>query len=199
MKHINRMLVGVGVLGVTPTVVADFALTNLDLDGAVIPGGGTVQGWEFKANDDITVTHLGLADMGLDGFMTDHPIGLFDLTTMSLLTSGVMSAGAGDPLIDEFRYVDTSDVTLMVGRAYVIAYYSDQDFSDAYFRNATFDVDPAITYVQGRFENLGSGLSLPGIGTDETRIGPNFQFVPAPPVLVLFGIAGLGVRRRRRG
>ena len=117
-----------------------------------------------------------------DGFDIAHPIGLFDLADNLLLTSGTMSAGVGDPLIDEFRYIDTPDIGLTAGRTYVISYYSATDNNDLVITMfATFDVNRAITYVQGRW-GKSTGLAIPSNGTSCTRIGPNFQFVPAPPV-----------------
>ena len=199
MKFTIRMFVGALVLGLTQAATADFALTNLGPErGGGTPAADSAHGWQFLANESITVTHLGLFDLDGDGFDISHPIGLFDLASMDLLTSGTMSAGVGDPLIDEFRYIDTPDVTLEAGRTYVISYYSATSNDDWVITNATFDVNSAITYVQGRWGDA-NALEIPANATGDTRIGPNFQFIPAPAAaLPLLAAGGLLVSRRRR-
>ena len=92
------------------------------------PGGVAVRdsmhGWEFTAYKSIFVTHLGLFDDNDDGLRLDYPIGLFAVDPPQLLVSGTVHAGTEDTLIDRFRYVDTPDLRLHVGREYLIAYHT---------------------------------------------------------------------------
>lgn len=200
-------------LCVVATVVTfGFASSAVAADPILTITGGTggdpfadsSHGWEFTANVSIIVTDLGLFDDSADGMDINHPIGIFRLSDSALLTSGTISAGTGDILIDSFRYVDTPDITLDIGEAYVIAYYSASFSSDLVITSATgLMVDPVITYGPSRrFESASGGLVLPANIISADRIGPNFQFTPIPEptslVLCGLGIVGIVLMRRRQ-
>jgi hypothetical protein len=174
------------------------------------PSAGTNQGWHFRANQAIRVTHLGLLDQnedtwGLsgDGLDLAHPIGLWRVKDAALLTSGTLSAGTGDLLLDHFRYVDTPDITLASGEEYIIAFFSGDSGGDFMITEPdNLVIDPAITLMGMRFNSAG-GLAMPvGSGPFAAVFGPNFQYesmaVPAPGAIFLgaFGVAL--VRRMRR-
>jgi hypothetical protein len=140
----------------------------------------------------------------------DYPIGLYRLSDSKLLTTGLVHAGVGDTLIERFRYVDTPDVRLEVGRDYVIAWYTtgasmggvDWMFSAL---PTVFAIDPVITRsphtrVQLPFMSSG-GLAMPTLIATDHKVGPNFLFVPEPSAVVVGAIAGFGLllRRTRHG
>ncbi len=192
---------------VTSTAVAFMMVAPAHADVAVsitggtggTPGADTVHGWEFTVNTNIILTHLGLYDDGLDGFIHDHDIGLFRLSDSALLASGTMSAGTGDPLIDNFRYIDVADVPLVTTENYVLSYYTTTGSGDFVVTDATGEVfAPEVNWISGRWGVGAGGLIIPPNSTGADRYGPNFQFVPAPGVICLFAIAGLAARRRRR-
>jgi len=164
----------------------------------------TSHGWQFTANSPIVVTHLGFLDSGEDGFAIDYPIGLYRASDSTLLSSGVISAGAGDTLIDRFRYVDTPDITLVAGEEYVMAWYALERIpSDEFFsvQSITLSVDPVITYNPLRLFQLNTGgLVMPTNSTTDHRIGPNFLFLipePTTAALLLTFIVPSVIRRHR--
>lgn len=167
------------------------------------PGGRTLldstHGWQFRANASIVVTHLGLFDYNDDGLGNDYPIGIFDLDTAILLTSGVVHAGIADSLIERFRYVDTPDIRLTIGEEYVIAWYTPTTpplVLDRHFTtDGEFPTSPAITRTaHSLFKGTTGGLTLPVFSDgDDHRVGPNFLFVPEPSTLVLVMMASLGL------
>ena len=192
---------------VISTAIAFMMVAPAHADIAVSITGGTggtpvadsVQGWEFTVNTNILLTHLGLYDLDLDGFILAHDIGLFRVSDGALLASGTMSAGTGDPLIDNFRYIDVVDVPLVTGENYVLSYYSATGSGDFVVTNGEGEVfAPEINWVTGRWGAGAGGLILPPNSTGDDRYGPNFQFVPTPGAIFLFAVAGLAARRRRR-
>lgn len=201
-----RKIAGVGVVVCAALLAlgqSARAGTAIGLDGgtAAPMGGTTNHGWQFTANENITLTLLGLWDDDNDGMDIEHPVGLWEFNSGTLLTSGVISAGTGDLLIDHFRYVDVPDVDLLAGVSYVVGFYtpSTNDDKMVYASPVGLVVDPAITYVQARYGGNGS-LLMPGPSTTTTycRFGPNFQFVPEPGTLVLL-LGGSLLLARRRG
>jgi hypothetical protein len=187
-------------------VAVDFNISTSQWGGMV---AGSNHGWQFTANQSITVTHLGLYDEWPDGFSIDHPIGLWRLNDGSLLASGTMSAGTGDTLTDHFRYIDIPDVQLSVGMDYVVGFYSAFECSNEMIIKADgLQVNPAISLVVGRYD-VGGQFQMPAnpIPTegenpwdpppDPDRFGPNFLFeVPEPYTLILLGIGGIFLRKR---
>jgi hypothetical protein len=169
------------------------------------PANGEILGWQFTANQPITITNLGLYDDDSNGFVFSYQVGLFRVTDGALLTSGAISAGTSDPLINRFRYVDVVDATLTAGQDYVVAFQSThtQEFVDAMIESWDVrTVDPAITLGYGRFQANGS-FSMPE-NVDARGVyfvGPNAMFttIPIPAALWLLGSAlgVLGVMRRR--
>lgn len=187
------------VCGLSAWAAADVAVSLDGTGGGGTPIGLSIHGWAFTVNDPITVTHLGLYDRDEDGFADDHPIGLWRRSDAALLASGTMSAGAGDPLILNFRYIDTPDVALTVGEAYVLGYYSATDTADfVIVAPNNLVVTPEITKDSGGLFEVGfPALAMPTRATSD-RFGPNFQFVPEPTTIGLLGLGALLMLRRRR-
>ncbi|MHC4219833.1 MAG: hypothetical protein ACYSU7_15435 [Planctomycetota bacterium] len=203
------LVVSAGILAARPGL-ADIAVNIAPgaLD-SIFPAAGTTHGWQFTVNVPIEVTHLGLYDRFQDGFLIDHPIGLWDQQG-AILAQDVMSAGAGDLLIDNFRFVDIVDITtgesvvLTPGITYTAGFYSESfNQSDGMVVfHGSHTIHPAINYVGFGVAEFTDGLQMP-IDPDADgfhRWGPNLQFtvVPGPAAAWLFAVGLVPVRRRRR-
>lgn len=180
------------------------ALSTVSSGSGGTPVANTIHGWEFTPTVPLKVTHLGLWDEPPTGIQHQHPIALFRVNDSSLLSSGVIQVGLGDLLLDSFRYVDTPDVTLAAGTAYVVSYFSAIGSGDFVITSGSYEVNPAITYGLGRW---GDGpLGIPANTTTDLRIGPNFLFeIPEPATCcgawMMFGalvVRRLGRRRSPR-
>ncbi len=190
------------------------SLNPADMTGWGWPLANTNHGWEFTVNATIQVTHLGLLDVANppatmpditpDGFVLTHAIGLFR-TDGTLLAASMFDPGTGAMLLDNYRYVPVSPVTLSPGVHYVVAFHT----ATASFPNVDYHIanipqfapNPAINYVISRW-GTGSGLGLPGnlvdpSGNSPYRFGPNFMFVPEPAMCAALGFGGLLLLRGR--
>jgi hypothetical protein len=164
-------------------------------------------GWSFRVDQTIKVTALGYYDVGADGLVGDHTVGIFELGTGSLLTWNVVSAGTVNPLTDGFRYVNVSPMVLNPG-VYVIVANNPQ--TDAFVALATdFSADSRITFGTGVYALGGSSLQPPTIADfqfNPSFFGPNMLLaapVSEPGSLFLlgaglFGIAGFVKFRKIR-
>lgn len=180
----------------SPLALGDVAI-GVSSGGGGTPGGGTNHGWEFTVNEEgLILTHLGLFDLGDDGLIHEHPIGVFDLHA-NLLTSGTMPAGTGAPLLDHFRYIDVENLALSMEETYVVSFYSAQDSGDFLITSPDdLWVNPAVNLIQGRW-SWDYYFTFPSNPTSAHRIGPNFQFIPEPGTLALLALGALVVARRR--
>jgi MYXO-CTERM domain-containing protein len=173
-------------------------------------GGPVTFGWAFTANADLTVTALGLLDVGGDGFLNpSYTVSLWEATGALV---GSMTVGTSDPLTDGFRYAATGPLSLLTGQAYVIGVTSLQqiDYYSAPTGISSFSTAAEITYTGDRWQVI-NGMPVGdqvNIGT-AGYFGPNFQFelanaaggspIPEPTTalfgLALVGVAGLSRRR----
>ncbi len=213
-RYLSLLLLLPGTLLTVSAQAATMAVTvptSSSGDGSATPQ--SVNGWRFTANDDLTVTHLGMFDYLDDGFEGRYELGLFRFSDMALLTSGDLPAGTAAPLSDHFRFIDVPDTVVTSGSDYVVTLYSPQGtiadptptLNDRMLNDTLVDftVDPSISYVESRYEFNSGALVFPTTVTssNDARIGPNLMFVPEPHALTLASAALLGLlfaERRRR-
>ncbi len=202
--------------GVAAAAHADTAGITGFTGGSAFPyvgqPGNTV-GFEFLADQNITVTALGLYNpssytlqnsTSSAALTVNHAVGLWNASGTLLATATV---GPSNTLINSFYYAGVSSVALMAGQDYFLgAYFTGAD--DQYISSTTgITTAPAITYIGGTYVQ-GDSLADPTIVgyTNNGRFGPNIEFnvtpaavTPEPGTLWLLGtgVAGiLGVRRR---
>lgn len=194
----------------TPQLV--YAQTQaLDFTGGIFgtSSGSNSLGWEFSVSTTVTVTHLGIWDMGNDGLANSHPVGVWT-STGTLLASTTMASGTGAPAIvagggaGSFRYNPISSIVLTPGSYVISAGYVFTD-TDMFGRTASsVSMGAGLSFTQTRFEN-GSGFTFPTQAVpDNAFFGPNFQYriggasAPEPSALALLALGGsLALVKRR--
>ncbi|MFK7978252.1 MAG: hypothetical protein AB8C02_19110 [Halioglobus sp.] len=200
-----------GFLGISLCIVSFFvsfqaaAMPALSISGGIEgsnPSGTFVYGWEFDVFEDTTVDALGFFDFGSDGLVERHEVGVWNAEG-SLLTSVTIPAGMAAELIDGFRYMDIADVLLSAAGGYVIA-ATNLQVDRMILRADSISTISSIGWIESRFQNTGGPLALPNnsIG-EQSYFGPNFLTnrvgtvsVPAPLMLMGFGLAAVGMFRR---
>lgn len=171
--------------------------------------GGRVHGWEFIANSSFTVTHLGLFDVGRDGFNIRHPMGLFRSRDQRLLTQSVMAAGESGFLRNGFRYTDTPDASIEAGEKYVVCFLTATinggTQGDGVIVRGDEMVSPVLTITQSGWYGANSYLGFPYRLTNlvgyPDLIGPSFLYsIPEPGTITLASavFANVAALRRRR-
>jgi len=166
--------------------------------------GTYLLGFEFQANSAITITQLGFYDSNANGApqtFEDSPVGVYDITTNTLLASATVTAS--DPLTGFFRYAAlSSPITLNTTDTYAIAGISGDNYytADVPLNATTVQVNAAITYVNPAYcscntSGWGESSSLvePGYFPAGTGLygdfGPNFQFASASSLPTVGGVS----------
>jgi hypothetical protein len=159
-------------------------------------------GFRFTADSSFDVLSLGFIDVGSDGLLGSHEVGLWNAS--GALLDSVTVTGSST-LLNGYRYTPlTSAITLTAGSDYVIG--ATTSGGDAFVWQAdTFITDSRITYVDSRFDpDSLIGLNFPStIGTSRKYLFVNAEITPVPePRLAMLacGISALllvGLRHRR--
>ena len=159
-------------------------------------------GYRFTALNNISVTALGAYDLGGDGFLNAHQVGIWTAGGTLLASTTVTSANA---FSNDFRYGAIASLALTAGQDYIVA---ASDFGgagqDTYALTATITAAPAVQYVSSQYLRT-SGLAFASVvGDSGGYFGGNFQYqdgtVPEPAPLALTGAAlvALTLMRRRK-
>lgn len=172
----------------------------------VFYGGSTgdVVGFSFFADDDLTVSALGIyGDSANDNVLNSaHDVGLWAIDGTLLGSANVDSNGF---VVDGFYYETITTLFLSAGSEYVLGAVYATDDEDAYFSNATFNT-ANISGTQGVFAAAGNlGFVFPSLTSEGNsgRVGPNMiatvTSVSTPGTLAMFalGLALVGLRRKK--
>ena len=157
--------------------------------------GTYLEGFEFTANQPISVTALGAYDSRLSslpnpaGQFASVPVALYDLTTHTKLAA--ITVSATDTPVGVYRYVTlSSPIALNTTDDYSVAWVSLSNYYVAEPKLVAADVNPAITYL-AMDGNGGGGLEETskmvepnwfysmqdhGIAALNYDLGPNFMF-----------------------
>jgi hypothetical protein len=157
--------------------------------------GSYLEGFEFTANQPISVTALGAYDSNLSSLtngaeqFASVPVALYDLTTHTQLAAVTVSGT--DSAVGVYRYVTlASPIALDTTDDYSVAWVSLTDYYVAEPKLTAAAVDPAITYV-AMDGNGGGGLEQTskmvepnwfftmnehGMDAVNYDLGPNFMF-----------------------
>ena len=177
-------------------VLGGFQNNSYNYDGTL--------GWTFDVRVPISVTSLGYFDAGSDGLANSYPVGIWD-GAGNLLISATVPDGTGGSLLEGFRFIAVSPLTLQPGQ-YTIGAFAQATSTDEFrFGVPLINWFSAITPGQ-HATTPGSALSLPapsntsGLG----YFGPNFigevATVPEPGSVGLLaaGLTALVAASKRR-
>ncbi len=123
--------------------------------------GDFTLGYRFELRQPITLTDLGLFDLGSDGLVRTAEVALWNTTTGSLLLSeAVPSTGSADSsLYGGFRWVGVEPTSLLPGDYIVVCQTFSSNF-DYYVHNAQIETPDAVTWIEGRYGS-GTALAIP--------------------------------------
>jgi hypothetical protein len=182
-------------------------------DTFALSGQSAAVGWSFQVlGSDLDVASVGVFD-DQNGLQDAHEVGIWD-SSQTLLVDVTAPAGTSGTLIDGYRYIDISPITLTAGDTYFIAAFYPAKFSttapqDHVLANSsqTYDGVEFLNSVQ-TLQGTGIPFGFPNqnAAVNEGVFGPNFQFTtavtatPEPSTVCAAGAAMLllaGVLRRR--
>ncbi|MDE2335552.1 MAG: DUF4082 domain-containing protein [Rhodospirillales bacterium] len=181
--------------------------------------GSWAFGTAFTVNSDVTASGLGYYADPVTGNVNGNTVGLYQCADVACSTTGTLLAQVNVTntyaLNDFFRYVTINPINLTAGTSYEVVGVS---LSDNYtWNDPGFTVNPAISLISdgnGNTTRWTSGTSLTFLNSIQNDLtnqdgywGPNvflgqptFASVPEPAsfAVVGFGLAALGLVRRRR-
>ncbi len=163
----------------------------------------------FDVTSAINVTELGAFDSGLDGFISNIQVGIFDRNTNLMVTEIATLLGTSNTLIGNSRFFDITDVKLEIGNYAIVA----RGFgSDSNGNAGSFGPAPIINDDSGVIQFIGGGYFGGSSITDFNLIpdsGPANRYdagtfiynramqVPEPSTLAIFALGVIGLASRR--
>jgi hypothetical protein len=178
--------------------------------GSYFDNGEGNDGLFFTPKVAITVKSLGYLDCG---FVTSHPVALFDATSQQILAMVTITAGSGGSAVAGFRYESLSTpVTLTAGKQYALVGLNPfvPNNTDIGIESTQVNPDQNLIFDGYRY-NYDSTLTFPTISYPSAIAMTNMQYdlggvsvssvIPEPmtgmSIPTLY--AGLGMGGRGRG
>lgn len=176
--------------------------------------GNIALGWAFTPITNITVTHLGFFDTFGDGLAASHGVGIYLTNSATPLVSGTVPSGTSGLLIGDgaqlnfsyyggsWRYADVADTLLSSNQTYIVAAYAGGDGTPT-AQSFAFESHPWLALGNTFFISSGTLVNPVIGGTQSVPVGneytsPNFLILPEPSCIVLLGLGGLLLKRRRQ-
>jgi len=188
-------------------------------------------GWTFTTNAPLRVSALGYFDGGntspaqpADGLFLDHDVAIYDAAGNEVVRTTV-GAGQSGFLNRNWRYSSIADTVLPAGQPFTVASFAPEGTygtadpydpipsltSDWIFplpdggfdvRLPEIEIDPALSFVETRFQLFEPGLQFPGSTSPSNfgLAGANllFEVIPSPGSAWLLAMWGVAAVRRRR-
>ena len=191
-------------------LVASLAAAALADGPAVTLTGSTIAetsnvllGWTFTPRADVYVTGLGYVDLGPDGMIGSHKVGILEYVSGSLVTQATLAAGTGSTKLGDFRYALADGAKLTAGKRYIVVGTDDSDpWTTDQHASASF----ASEIVPDGRSFFDYGVNTLGVPSQTyvyaQYFGPSFTFstqaVPEPASMAALGLGAVGMLRRRR-
>jgi hypothetical protein len=186
------LMVSAGVASAIPVV---FGYTS----GTPHTDGGIVAGITFTSFGTPNISALGFFDYGDDGITGSYPVGLWDSTspTPVLLASAVVTPSS--PLINSFRWVGISPLTLINGETYTLGAFLPPGSSDVWLDPASAILGAGFVNGAGQYQTGAGSLVYPStseaVYTNYILVNADDITVPEPASLSAL-LAGLFLIRR---
>jgi hypothetical protein len=151
-------------------------------------------GFRFRVLNSIAITSVGVFDHENDGLVEPHIVRLWTVDGSELM-SVTVPAGMTATLVDRFRYVNITPMTLAAGGEYIIAASNFGQTSDHYLSHSAVPQNSSrLTLYESRYAYTPTGeLAFPTMPffPAPTHFGANFMFtpVPEPSSLVVMSVA----------
>lgn len=170
-------------------------------------------GFDFTVSIPLMVTALSFYDFNADGLAVSHAVGLFTRDALSLvpLTLAQVTVTTMSPLLDSFRYVTITPLTLVPGVTYTMGAFTQtnaQSPGDVFFSQvANVSFAPGFVLGEAKTSQIDQdGLVQPTVSASYANqgfFGPSLLVQPIPEPATWAMVCGavgtlLGLQRVRR-
>jgi Bacterial TSP3 repeat len=157
-----------------PTPIVDVQSTGSPINYF----SGVTLGWEFSLDGPMVLTDLGIFDLGGDGLVESHQVGLWDASG-TLVASTTFAAGTSASLDGLFRYAPITPVLLGAGSYTLGVHYPTASGGDPVRYDNSLAFADGVTFLDSK-QSVGPSFEQPTFGTpsDPGFFGPNARFLP---------------------